>query len=146
MNAQPSSDGSELLKDLGELGTKHHAARGAILFHEGTPPVGVLAIRAGQVKLYASAPTGRRLQLRMAGPGDVLGLCACVSGHPYELSAQAVTRVEYDFVPRERFVELLGSHPEVSCSIAKMLTTQLGAAYSRLRSLRRRRAPRTSAH
>jgi len=59
--------------------------KGAVLFVEGQAPRGLFVLCKGRVKLSICASDGKTLILKIADPGEVLGLSATVSGKPYEL-------------------------------------------------------------
>jgi CRP/FNR family transcriptional regulator len=63
--------------------------KGAILFVEGQEPRGIFVICNGHVKLSASSAAGKSLILRIADPGEVIGLPGTISGKPYEATAEA---------------------------------------------------------
>jgi CRP/FNR family transcriptional regulator, cyclic AMP receptor protein len=60
----------------------------ATLFVEGQHPRGVFLLCSGKVKLSTSSRDGKVLILKMAGPGEMLGLSAVISGTEYELTAE----------------------------------------------------------
>lgn len=55
-------------------------ARGATLFQEGHPAPGIFVLCEGRAKLSVCSESGKRLTLRLVGPGEVLGLSACLAG------------------------------------------------------------------
>ena len=57
--------------------------QGAVLFVEGQAPRGVYMICRGEAKLSVVSQDGRTLILKIAGPGEVLGLSACVMNKGY---------------------------------------------------------------
>ena len=75
------------LKDLDTIGVQWSVPKGAVLFHQGDASDNVAIICDGQVKLSCSSPAGKTLILKIAGPGDVLGLGAAIAGIPYEVTA-----------------------------------------------------------
>ena len=81
--------------------------RGVVLFNEGQKPRGVYVVCAGRVKLTTSSSEARVLITDISGPGDVLGLCAVVSGKPYEASAETLDTCRVKFVEGESFLRLL---------------------------------------
>ena len=81
--------------------------RGTVLFEEGQAPRGVYVICGGRVKLFNCSGDARVLITDIAGPGDVLGLSAVVSGAPYEGTAEALEECRLFFVGREEFLRLL---------------------------------------
>jgi CRP/FNR family transcriptional regulator, cyclic AMP receptor protein len=96
--------------------------RGAVLFVEGQEPRGVFVICSGRVKLTASAADGKSIILRIADPGEIVGLPATLSGRPYELSAEALEPIQANFVPRADFVKFLTENGEATLKVAEMLT------------------------
>src|ERR1019366_1461056 len=77
--------------------------KGAILFVEGQAPRGIFVLCKGRVKLYICSTDGKTLILKIAEPGEVLGLSATVSVKPYELPPELVVRCQVIFVKREDF-------------------------------------------
>ncbi len=59
-----------------------------MLFVEGQVPRGAFVLCSGRVKLSTTSREGKVLILKMAEPGDALGLSAVISGTPYELRAE----------------------------------------------------------
>ena len=80
--------------------------KGALLFAEGRPSRGVYILCEGRAKLSICAESGKRMMLRVAGPGEVLGLGATLSGENYEVTAELLEPTRVVFVRRK---ELLGS-------------------------------------
>src|SRR5579864_1628019 len=52
---------------------------GAVLFVEGQMPNGIFVLCKGRVKMSASTTDGKVLTVRIAQPGEVLGLSATLS-------------------------------------------------------------------
>ena len=83
---------------------------GAILFVEGQPPRGIFVLCKGRVKLSLSDSDGKTLIMKIAEPGEVLGLSATISGKPYELSAQTIDPCQINYVKRVDFLRFLKDH------------------------------------
>ncbi len=111
---------------------------GAFLFEEGRPAEGALLVCSGRVKLSVSSPRGKTLLLEVAGSGELLGLSAVLSGRPHEVTARALSPVEAAFFPRQEFLDYLEDHPEACLQVVGLLTTDLDAAYDRVRNFQRR--------
>src|SRR5512146_3116251 len=62
--------------------------RGTQIFNEGRQPRGIFLLCDGRAKLSVCSEDGKRLMLRIAGPGEVLGLSSTMAGRPYELTAE----------------------------------------------------------
>jgi CRP/FNR family transcriptional regulator len=84
--------------------------RGTTLFIEGRPARGVFMLCDGRAKLTVCSGNGRRLTLRIAGPGEMLGLSAAVSGTPYEVTAEMLDNCQVAFVRRKDMLHFLRVH------------------------------------
>jgi CRP/FNR family cyclic AMP-dependent transcriptional regulator len=89
----------------------------------------------GQVKLSASSASGKSLILRIADPGEVIGLPGTISGKPYEATAEAQEPIQANFIPRKPFLEFLRDHGEVALRVAEALTDIYYAIYREVRCL-----------
>src|SRR5687767_9591829 len=75
--------------ELKSLRIARRYARGSSLFVEGQTAKGVYILCSGRVKLLTYSERGKSIIVRVAEPGEVLGLSEVVSGIPYEDTAQA---------------------------------------------------------
>jgi CRP/FNR family transcriptional regulator len=119
--------------------------RNTILFAEGRPVRGIYLLCDGRAKLSICAEGGKRLALRIAGPGEVLGLGAALSNTPYEITAELLDASQVVFVRRKELVRFLRGNPGVCMQVVRMLSQDLHGAYERVRSIGmvRSRRPRT---
>ncbi len=108
---------------------------GAVLFVEGQAPRGMYVLCRGRVKLTTTSREGKTLILRIAEPGEVLGLHATVSGKPYELTAETLQAAQLNFVKREDFLRFLEEHGDACLRAAQHLSQNCQSAYEMIRSL-----------
>ncbi len=108
---------------------------GAALFAEGQAPRGVFIVRKGQVKLSICSSEGKTLILRLAGPGEVLGLAGTLSGRQYEMTAESVGPSEVEYVKRDGFLRFMQAHNEVCLWVAEQLSYMYNTACHEIRSL-----------
>lgn len=109
--------------------------KGAVLFVEGQMPSGIFVLCKGRVKMSVCAGNGKVLLVRIAEPGEVLGLSATVSGQPYELSAETVEPSQITFVERKNYVRLLRDHPDACFKVAEQLSEKYRTACAEVRRL-----------
>ena len=109
--------------------------RGAILSLEGQPPRGVFLLCTGRAKVYSTSNNGKNIMLRIAGPGEVMGLTAVLSGKPYEATVETLQPTQASFVPRADFMAFLQQYPELGLKIADQLVHNCKCAYDEIRSL-----------
>jgi CRP/FNR family transcriptional regulator len=123
------------LEELDKVKYASAYPQGAVLFVEGQPPRGVYMICSGRVKLSTTSRDGKTLILRIAEPGEVLGLHATVAGKPYELTAEALQPCQLDFIRRDDFLRLLQHHADACLNAAQHLSKNCQSAYEMIRSL-----------
>ena len=109
--------------------------KGAVLFVEGQAPRGIFVLCKGRVKLSICSTDGKTLILKIAEPGEVLGLSATVSGKPYELTAETIDPCQVNFVKREDFLRFLREHSEACFRVAEQLSDKYNTACHEIRSL-----------
>ncbi len=116
---------------------KHATAypEGAVLFVEGQTPSGIFLLCKGTVKLLVNSPSGKKMIVELAEPGEVLGLSATISGEPYEVTAETSERCQINFVKREHFLRLLKDNGEACFKVAELLSEKYHDACNELRSL-----------
>ena len=89
----------------------------------------------GRVKLSTTTREGRNLLLKVARPGEVLGLSSCISGSSYDVTAEAHTSCQASFVRREDFLHFLREHGVACLRAAEQLGTQHQDAVAVIRSI-----------
>jgi CRP/FNR family transcriptional regulator len=89
----------------------------------------------GRAKLSTTSSEGKSIILRIAEPGEVLGLSAAVSGAPYEATVETLEPSQANFISQTDFVRFLQEYPDVGLRVAKQLTHNCKCAYSEIRSL-----------
>lgn len=109
--------------------------KGAILFLEGQQARGVFGLCQGGVKLSISSSEGKKLIIRIAQAGEILGLMAALAGSPYEVTAEAIYPCEAAFVRRDDFWCFITKYPEASQIVAKQISWQYRATYEQLRTV-----------
>jgi CRP/FNR family transcriptional regulator, cyclic AMP receptor protein len=121
--------------------------RGSTLFREGQSARGIFVLCDGRAKLSVCSESGKHLVLRIAGPGEVLGLSAALAGSPHEITAELLDDAQVAIVKRKDLLRFLHEHREACLQVVNLLSQDLHIAYDRVRSLglgrsRRIRAPR----
>lgn len=108
--------------------------RGAKLFAEGQAPKGVFLLASGRAKLWLGSSRGKSL-MRIAEPGEMMGLSAALSGRPYEGSAEIIEAGNVSFIARDQFLTLIHSQAEAMMHVAGQLSKDYLAAQEQLRML-----------
>lgn len=108
---------------------------GSLLFQENEPSRGIFLLCSGQIKLSVSSSLGKTLTLRIAKPGEILGLTASMSGASYEASAETLHPCQIAFVRRDDFSRFVSRHPEVYGAVIRQLNAQYHHACEQLRTV-----------
>jgi len=107
----------------------------ATLFVEGQTPRGVFILCSGRVKLSTTSADGKSLIVRIAEPGEVLGLPATVTGKPYELTAEVIEPAQANFIARQDFLTFLREHGEAALRVAQQLGETYHSAIAEMRTI-----------
>jgi CRP/FNR family transcriptional regulator, cyclic AMP receptor protein len=126
---------AESLKAFDEIKTLTTYPRATVLFSEGRPVRGIYILCDGRAKLSICSDSGKRLTLRVAGPGEVLGLGACLSNTPYEITAELLDNSQVVFVRRKDLMKFLRDNRAICMEVVRMLSQDLHGAYERVRSI-----------
>jgi CRP/FNR family transcriptional regulator, cyclic AMP receptor protein len=108
---------------------------GAVLFLEKQDSRGVFILCEGEVKLSISSSDGKTLILRIAKPGEILGLMSVLSGKPYEVTAETIRPSQMAFVRRDDFLRFVAQHPEAYQGVTRQLSANYHGACEQLRTV-----------
>lgn len=103
----PCASPLHAIHDFERISTRRLYPRGAVLFVEGQATRGVYVLCAGLAKLSIMSPTGKKLIVRIARPGDLLGIHAALTGQSYEATAETLATCRVDFISRQNLLGLL---------------------------------------
>ena len=98
--------------------------KGALLFVEGQICRGIHMLCLGEVKLSTTSRDGRTLILKVARPGEILGLSSCINGLSYGVTAEAHRPCQASFVRRQDFLRFLREHSGACLQAAEQLGTR----------------------
>ena len=123
--------GPEALARLDSIRQTITHPKGTEVFVQGQQPRGLYVLCSGRVKLTAASSNGRSLIVRVAVPGEVLGLSAVMSNSACDVSATTLEPCQLNFIPRQLFLGFLHDYGEVSVRVAHHLSVELRHAYHR---------------
>lgn len=126
---------AQALKDLSAVRMGSVYPAGAVLFVEKQEPRGVFLLCEGEVKLSISSSSGKTLILRIAKPGEILGLMPVLSGTPYEVTAETLHPSQIAYLNREDFLKLIAKHPQIMERSLAHLSTLYSGACEQLRTV-----------
>jgi len=109
--------------DQNKLVRPHH--KGDVLFHESTPATTVCCIHSGVAKVSRAAPHDRNYVLRLAGPGEILGLESVLANKPHGDTAEMLCDGIICHFDASYLRHLLAEHDLVRDSLLKLLSSRL---------------------
>ena len=107
----------------------------AVVLVEGQSPWGIFILCQGRAKLSTTSRDGKTLIVRLAEPGEVLGLHAVVTGGPYELTVETMQPCQLNFVGREDVLRCLQEHADASLHATQHLARDCSDSYNVVRSI-----------
>src|SRR5689334_17375873 len=99
--------------------------RGRVLFAEGEPARGVYILRTGRAKISIASSEGRVVMLRLARPGDVLGLNSVLRNSSYDTTVTTLEPCRTDFISRVELMELLRQNHAGAQAVLNVLSREL---------------------
>jgi len=123
------------LEDFSAMEYPSSYAANVVLFTEREPVKALFVVLQGEVRLSINSNGGRRLSLRIARMGDIIGLSSSLSGTPYGVTAETLYPSTIAVIERREFQKFLERHPDAYQSVIEELGRQMTIASSQLRSL-----------
>ena len=128
---------AELKTCLQPAGRKEHFSASQVLFREDDGNAGVFVVVKGKVRMGVK---GLPKLDRLLSAGSVLGLPSTFTGHPYSLSAEAVTEVDAIHVGQDNFLQLMKERPDLCREATEMLGREVTFIQSALAERRKQAA------
>ena len=85
------------------------------------------------MKESIASTTGKTAIVRVAGPGEILGLSAMLASDTYESSAESLQPSHADFMRKASFLRQLNTSPELAKMAATQLSRNCNQAYDSIR-------------
>jgi CRP/FNR family cyclic AMP-dependent transcriptional regulator len=123
------------LKALQKIKHTTSYTAGTIVFTEGQAARGVYILCQGQVKLLTTNSDGRTLILKIAKPGEGLGLNSVITGKPYELTAEILQPSQFTFIARADYLNFFAEHTDACLQLGRHLSRDCQSAYDLARSI-----------
>lgn len=116
---------------------KHNCAYppGAMFFMEGQESSGVFLLCRGRVKLTMTRSDARSIIVRIAEPGELIGLDCAIAGKPSLLTAEAFDPCVVHVVRRDALRTLMREHHELCIAITEQLSRDYRSACFHIRAL-----------
>lgn len=123
------------LDDWSAMEFAHTHPANVVLFSEREEARGLHVVLDGEVRLSINSSEGKRLSLRIARKGDVLGLSSALSGNPYEMTAETLYPARVAHLSRRDFLGFLSRYPELYMNVTEELSRHVSMACHQLRTV-----------
>ncbi len=123
------------LKALDEMKHATSYPEGALVFTEGQVARGVYILCQGRAKLLATNSDGKTLIVKIAQPGEILGVHSAVSGKPHEFTVETLQPSQLAFIRRDDFLRFIKEHGDACLQAAAHLSRDCQSAYEVIRAI-----------
>lgn len=123
------------MKDLDRMKHSTSYPEGAIVFMEGQRARGVYIVCQGRAKLLSTNSDGRTLILKIAQPGEVLGLQSVITGRSHEVTAETLQPCQLAFISSEDILRFIQEHGDACLQAAQHISRDCQSAYDMVRSI-----------
>ncbi len=113
---------------LRELSVPRRYARGEVLFHRGDDSAAAHILLEGRVKVSALTGEGREVVFGIAGPGELIGEIAAVTGRRRSASVHALEQVNSLALPRDVLREAVRNSPALAVLLLELAADRLAGA------------------
>ena len=141
LNAEPIDQNflpgmSELsIRAINQISHLRKHPKGTVLFFEGDTTSGVYVLFEGRANVLTANTEGKTLILRVALPGDVLGLNSVLAGMSHAVTVETIQACQFAFIAREDFLKFVKEHSDACLYFAQRLGRDCHAAYDVIRSM-----------
>ena len=113
----------------------HVLIRNSVVLFEHETGSALFVIVEGKVKISRVSDDGREVILTILNESDFFGEMAIIDGLSRSANVTAMEDSELFIIQRNDFIALLQTHPEISISLLKELTSRMRAADLKIKSL-----------
>lgn len=98
---------------------------GAMLYQRDATPNGTYRLTSGRARMFFLSPAGRERIVKISEPTETIGDLAMIDGKPRTLFSETITPCVFDFLPRDKFLNLRRAYPEIEPVLVAYLAFSL---------------------
>ena len=126
---------AQTLEDLDRIVHPATYPQGALIFVEGQVARGVFILCQGRAKVMGTSRSGKTFIMKIAKPGDILGLHDVVAGTLHELTVETLQPSQFGFISGANFLHFIKEHGDACLHVARQLSQDCQSAYEVVRSI-----------
>jgi len=115
----------EQLEHIIRIAQRRSYAPGTVLFQEKEPGHIFYVVLSGSIKIYSKSQTGAEKVLSLINAGESFGELSLLDGRPRSASAQTLEATSVLELSSQSFMELLGTHFDITRGILTELCRRL---------------------
>ena len=123
------------LEEMNRIKHTSSYPEGAIVLMEGQAARGIYIVCQGRVKLMTTNSEGKTLIVKIAHPGEVLGLQSVVTGSAYELTVETLQPSQLAYIGCDQFLKFLKAYGDACLRATQHLSQDCQSAYDVIRSI-----------
>jgi CRP/FNR family transcriptional regulator len=127
--------GDDALREFRSMLRLSSCPTGTVLFAEGQMPLSTYLLLRGNVKLSVNSSDGKRFIVRIANPGEILGLASALESCAHQATAETCYPCDVGSVDSSDFLRFLEEHPRALRAAANELSRDYNQACIRLRTM-----------
>ncbi|HEX2394206.1 MAG TPA: Crp/Fnr family transcriptional regulator [Bacteroidales bacterium] len=113
--------------ELNELGQELNVVafrKREVIFRQQTPASHVLFVKSGLVKIYKEGRNKRNFILKIASPGEFIGLMSVFGSSMNQFSASAVDSAEIGYLEKKTFVSVMQKNGEFAKDVIRFISEE----------------------
>ncbi len=125
----------EQLQDISEISTLRNFQKGENLFREGDLYRGFYILLKGSIKVYDLKIDGKETVIHIVKPVNIFADIPLFEGKDYPVNANALEESLTLFVPKEKFINLIKEHSELSLKMLAGFAKRMRALVKQIENL-----------
>ena len=116
---------SDEITDLTNIAQIRNIKKKSVLFWEGDQATGFFLLISGSMRIYKSSTEGKEYTLHIIRPGHIFAEAAIFKGKGYPANCVSLENSVVAFFPKNEFIQLLITSPQIALKIIGTLSTWL---------------------
>lgn len=125
----------DALQYLDQIGVQVRYPAHASIFQQGETARALHILCSGSVKLFTTSREGKTMILKIAWPGDVLGLSALLSQSEYEVTAETIEPCQVKTLHKDEFLTFIDRFGEAARHSLESMSNDYQSAFRDARRL-----------